>query len=132
MGSTPFIGSRIQASLYDTNRTSIVHLSTFLSTVGPKSQQRRQQWGDKMSLYGVIYRLPQGKRVQYQSADGATVVFEPFMRVSGRLDVIVRKTPPAASDEPNRAYEDIDRAWCEQQELALRDAGIDPDNYTIM
>jgi hypothetical protein len=85
-----------------------------------------------MSLYGVIYRLPQGKRVQYQGADGATVVFEPVMRVPGRLDVIVRKSPPDALDEPNHAYEGIDRAWCEQQEQALRAAGIDPEDYTIM
>jgi hypothetical protein len=85
-----------------------------------------------MSLYGVIYRLPQGKCVQYQSADGITVVFEPFMRVPGRLDVIVRKTAPAASDKPNHEYEGIDRAWCELQEQALRAAGIDPDDYTII
>ena len=85
-----------------------------------------------MSLYGVIYRLPQGKRVQYQGADGATVVFEPCMRVPGRLDVIVRESPPDALDKPNHEYEGIDRAWCEQQEQALRAAGIDPDDYTIM
>jgi hypothetical protein len=54
------------------------------------------------------------------------------MRVAGRLDVIVRKTPPDASDKPNHEYEGIDRAWCEQQEQALRAAGIDPEDYTIM
>jgi hypothetical protein len=54
------------------------------------------------------------------------------MRVPGRLDVIVRKSPPDALDKPNHEYEGIDSAWCEQQEQALRAAGIDPEDYTIM
>jgi hypothetical protein len=97
--------------------------------------QRRQQWGEQMSLYGVIYRLPQGKRVQYQSADGTTVVFEPFMRVPGRLDVIVRTQSTDATGkhhETSHEYEGIDREWCERQDEALRGLGIDPNVYTIM
>ena len=88
-----------------------------------------------MSLYGVIYRLPPGKRVQYESADGTTVAFEPFMRVPGRLDVIVRTQSTDTTGKHHEAsheYEGIDREWCERQDEALRGLGIDSNVYTII
>jgi hypothetical protein len=88
-----------------------------------------------MSMYGVIYRLPPGKGVQYQSAHGTTVVFEPVMRVPGRLDVMVRTQSTDATgkhDETSHAYKGIDRVWCERQDEALRGLGIDPNVYTII
>jgi hypothetical protein len=87
-----------------------------------------------MGLYEAIESLPSGERLEYKSAEGTTVVFEMFVRVPGRIDVIVRKQSTDAIgqyDEPRHEYEGVDRAWCEMQEQALRAAGIDPEDYII-
>ena len=88
-----------------------------------------------MGLFEVIEALPAGERLEYKNADGTTVVFETFVRVPGRIDVIVRTESRDAIgkyDEPRREYEGIDRVWCENEEQALRAAGIDPEDYIIM
>ena len=88
-----------------------------------------------MGLYEAIESLPTGERLEYKSAEGTTVVFEMFVRVPGRIDVIVRTESTDAIgkyDEPRHEYEGVDRAWCENQEQALRAAGIDPEGYIII
>ena len=88
-----------------------------------------------MVLYEALEALPAGERLEYKNGEGTTVVFETFVRVPGRIDVIVRtESRDAISkyDEPRREYEGIDRAWCEREEKALRAAGIDPQEYTFI
>jgi hypothetical protein len=46
------------------------------------------------------------------------------------LDVVVRKQPVTPGEEPNHERLFVDRAWCVDQEQALRELGIDPERYT--
>jgi hypothetical protein len=90
---------------------------------------------DAMGLYEAIEALPAGERLEYKNGEGMTVVFETYVRVPGRIDVIVRtasRDAIGAYDEPHRAYEGVDRAWCENEEQALRAAGMDPEDYIIV
>jgi hypothetical protein len=90
---------------------------------------------DAMGLYEAIEALPAGERLEYKNSEGTTVVFETFVRVPGRIDVVVRTESRDAIgkyDEPRREYEGVDRAWCEQQEQALRTTGIDPEDYIVV
>jgi hypothetical protein len=88
-----------------------------------------------MGLYVALEALPAGERLEYTNGDGTTVVFETFVRVPGRIDVIVRTESRDAIgkyDEPRREFEGVDQAWCEREEQALRAAGIDPEAYSIV
>jgi hypothetical protein len=90
---------------------------------------------DTMGLYVALEALPAGERLEYTNGEGTTVVFETFVRVPGRIDVIVRTESRDAIgkyDEPRREYEGVDRDWCENEEKALRAAGIDPEGYIIV
>jgi hypothetical protein len=90
---------------------------------------------DAMVLYEALEALPAGERLEYKNSEGTTMVFETFVRVPGRIDVIVRTESRDAIgkyDEPRREYEGVDRAWCENEEKALRAAGIDPEDYIIV
>lgn len=88
-----------------------------------------------MGLYEAIDSLPEGARVKYESADGTTVIFEPFVRGPGVLDVIVHKQSNNAAgkhDETRHEYEGVEREWCERQDEVLRGLGIDPNEYTVI
>jgi hypothetical protein len=88
-----------------------------------------------MGLYEAIDSLSEGARLEYKSADGTIVVYEPFLRGPGVLDVIVRKrsnNATGARHEVKREYEGVDREWCDRQDKALRDLGIDPNDYTVI
>jgi hypothetical protein len=88
-----------------------------------------------MGLFEAIEALPAGERLEYTNGVGTTVIFETFVRVPGRIDVIVRTESRDAIgkyDEPRREYEGVDQAWCESEEKALRATGIDPEAYTII
>jgi hypothetical protein len=90
---------------------------------------------DTMGLYVALEALPAGERLEYTNGEGTTVVFETFVRVPGRIDVIVRTESRDAIgkyDEPRREYEGVDQTWCEREEKALRAAGIEPEAYTIV
>jgi hypothetical protein len=88
-----------------------------------------------MGLYEAIDSLPEGARLEYKSADGTTIVYEPVLRGAGRLDMIVRKRSNNATSkhgETSHEYEGVEREWCDRQEEVLRGLGIDPNDYTII
>jgi hypothetical protein len=88
-----------------------------------------------MSLYESIDSLSEGARLEYKSADGTTVVYQPYVRGPGCLDVIVRTQSTDASGkhhESRHEYECIEREWCVRQEKILRDLAIDPENYSVI
>jgi hypothetical protein len=88
-----------------------------------------------MGLYEAIDSLPEGARLEYNSADGTIIVYEPVLRGAGRLDVIVRKRSNNATGKRNETrheYEGVEREWCDRQEEALRRLGVDPNEYTVI
>ena len=88
-----------------------------------------------MGLYEAIDSLPEGARLKYESADGTTVIFEPFVRGPGRLDVTVIKQSTDATGkhhESRHDYEGLEREWCVREDEVLRDLGIDPDTYSVI
>src|SRR5690242_14866741 len=77
---------------------------------GNQRQQPRQQLEKSMGLYEAIDSLPEGARLEYKSADGTTIIYEPYVRAPGVLDVIVRKrsnNATGAHDEVRHEYEGV-------------------------
>jgi hypothetical protein len=75
-----------------------------------------------MGLYEAIDSLPEGARLKYESADGTTVIFEPFVRGPGRLDVTVLKQSTDATGkrhESRHDYEGLEREWCVREDKSL-------------
>jgi hypothetical protein len=88
-----------------------------------------------VGLYEAIDSLPEGARLEYKSADGTIVVYEPYVQGPGRIDVIVRTQSTDAAGryhDSSHKYEGIEREWCLRQEGELRDIGIDPNVYTVI
>ena len=88
-----------------------------------------------MGLYAAIDALPEGARLEYKSANGTTVIYEPFVRGPGVLNVIVQTETTDASGKRHvsrHEYEGVEREWCDRQEQVLRDLGIDPKDYTVI
>jgi hypothetical protein len=87
-----------------------------------------------MSLYDAIDSLPDGMRLKYKNGR-TTFLYEPSVRVIGRIDVTVRTERSRATGKPDiqsETFEGVDRAWCDAQEQVLRDLGIDPSGYTVV
>lgn len=88
-----------------------------------------------MGLYEAIDALPPGHSLHFLGVDGTTVVYEPYTKIPGRLDVAIRTRGVDSAGNAIRqdeSIEGVDRAWCEQQEEELRALGIDPDASSVI
>jgi hypothetical protein len=88
-----------------------------------------------MSLYDALKALPTDKRLTYEGPHGATAVITVEVTASGALFATLRVQTAYSMGQPrvtSRGYAINARADCRDMETALRDLGIDPDQYRIV
>jgi hypothetical protein len=88
-----------------------------------------------MGLYEAMTTLPPGKHLQYQGADGTAVVIEVDVTASGAVYAVMRTQTLDATRHPrsrSRGYAISGRADCRLLEQAVRDLGLDPDQYRVI
>ena len=86
-----------------------------------------------MSLYDALKALPADKRLS-MGLHGATAVISVEVTTSGALYTVLRAQVNDSTGNPRvmaRGYAISERADCRDLEQALRDLGVDPDQYNI-
>jgi hypothetical protein len=87
-----------------------------------------------MSLYDALKALPADKRLKYAGLHSATAVISVEVTTSGALYTVLRAQVNDSTGNPRvmaRGYAISERADCRGLEQALRDLGVDPDQYNI-
>jgi hypothetical protein len=88
-----------------------------------------------MSLYDALTSLPAKKRLRYEGPHGATAVITVEVTASGAFFATLQIQTTYSMGQPratSRGYAINARADCRDMEMALRDLGIDPNNYTVI
>lgn len=85
-----------------------------------------------MSLHDALKSLPANRRLHYEGPHGATAVVMVEVTASGALFATLRMQTAYGMGQPrvsSRGYAIHARADCRDMEMALRDLGIDPEQY---
>jgi hypothetical protein len=87
-----------------------------------------------MGLYDALAALPTDKRLTYEGPHGATAVITVEVTASGALfaTLQVQTTYMGQPRATSRGYAINARADCRDMEIALRDLGIEPDQYSTV